>query len=110
MAAHLSFKEREDFTRRLKSSLKQAGLNPNSPTQLFRAFLNHGNEVKISLSTVHKWLLGDALPDTRNMEIVAQVCKVCPHWLRTGSKEGISEPQQKSIPESGLASIQESVR
>ena len=97
MAAHLSFKEREDFTRRLKTSLKNVGLNPNSPTQLIRAFLERADGLKVSHSTVYKWLLGEALPDTRNMEIVAGVCNVCPHWLRTGStKQNEANAQEMS--------------
>jgi len=95
MAAHLSFKEREDFTRRLKASLRKVGLNPTSPTQLLRACNSVNESIKISLSTVHKWLLGDALPDTRNMEIVAKVCQVCPYWLRTGSPQEADDHQSE---------------
>lgn len=84
MAAHLTFKERDAFTTRLKSSLKNRGLNPNSPTQLLRAFLEQSGGLQVSQSTVHKWLSGDSLPDSQNMEIVAKICNVCPHWLRTG--------------------------
>ena len=85
MAAHLTFKERDAFTQRLKSSLKNRGLNPNSPTQLLRAFQQQSGGLQVSQSTVHKWLSGDSLPDSQNMEIVAKICDVCPHWLRTGS-------------------------
>ena len=41
----------------------------------------------MSHSTVHKWLVGDALPDVHNMEIVAKICQVCPYWLRTGHEK-----------------------
>lgn len=84
MAAHLTFKERDEFKRRLKNSLKNAGINPNSPTQLHRAFVSASKGLEVSQSSVYKWLEGEALPDSRNMEIVAQICNVCPYWLRTG--------------------------
>ena len=84
MAAHLTFKERDAFTKRLKSCLKNKGINPNSPTQLLRAFLEQSGGVQVSQSTVHKWLTGDSLRDSQNMEIVAKICNVCPRWLRTG--------------------------
>jgi hypothetical protein len=87
MAAHLSFRERDEFTKRLKTSLKNAGLNPNSPTQLLREFMKQSGGLQVSQSTVHKWLVGDALPDVHNMEIVAKICQVCPYWLRTGSEK-----------------------
>ena len=95
MAAHLTFREREDFTRRLKTSLKNVGLNPNSPTQLIRAFIKHGDGMRVSQSTVHKWLIGDALPDARNMSIVAGLCNVCPHWLRTGFNKEAADDSRK---------------
>jgi hypothetical protein len=95
MAAHLSFKEREDFTHRLKTSLKSVGLNPNSPAQVMSAFLEHADGLKVSHVTVYKWLLGEALPDTRNMEIVARLCNVCPHWLRTGVPKRNQETAQE---------------
>ena len=87
MAAHLSFRERDEFTRRLKSCLKDVGLNPNSPTQLLKAFLEQSSGLHVSQSTVYKWLVGDALPDAHNMEVVAKICNVCPYWLRTGQEK-----------------------
>jgi hypothetical protein len=104
MAAHLSFREREEFTRRLKQSLTKVGLNPSSPTQLFKAFLVESGSLPISMSTVHKWLLGDALPDSKNMEIVARVCKVCPHWLRTGAQVEMSDRENKNSSDTTLPS------
>jgi hypothetical protein len=84
MAAHLTFKEREEFKQRLKSSLKKVGLNPHSPTQVRTAFLNANHGSNITLGAVYRWLEGESLPDTQNMKIVAQVCNVCPDWLRSG--------------------------
>jgi hypothetical protein len=84
MSAHLTFKERDEFKLRLNSSLKNAGLKSNSPTQLRAAFLNMDKESNISLAAVYRWLDGESLPDSQNMKILAQVCNVCPHWLRTG--------------------------
>jgi hypothetical protein len=84
MSAHLTFKERNEFKLRLNSSLKNVGLKSNSPTQLRSAFLSMDNESNISLAAVYRWLEGESLPDSQNMKILAQVCNVCPYWLRTG--------------------------
>lgn len=84
MAAHLTFKERDGFKQRLTSSLKNAGLNPNSPTQIRTAFVSNNRDSPVSLTAVHRWLEGEALPASQNMKIVARMCNVCPDWLRTG--------------------------
>lgn len=84
MAAHLSFKERDAFAHRLQTCLRAAGIDPRSPSQLRQVFQNTAPGKVISTSTAFKWLSGEALPDTRNMEVVARACGVCPDWLRTG--------------------------
>jgi hypothetical protein len=94
MSAHLTFKERNEFKLRLNSSLKNVGLKSNSPTQLRSAFLSMDNESNISLAAVYRWLEGESLPDSQNMKILAQVCNVCPYWLRTGLLK--SEDYQQS--------------
>jgi len=94
MSAHLTFKERNEFKLRLNSSLKNVGLKSNSPTQLRSAFLSMDKESNISLAAVYRWLEGESLPDSQNMEILAQVCNVCPYWLRTGLLK--SEDYQQS--------------
>ena len=94
MSAHLTFKERNEFKLRLNSSLKNVGLKSNNPTQLRSAFLSMDNESNISLAAVYRWLEGESLPDSQNMKILAQVCNVCPYWLRTGLLK--SEDYQQS--------------
>ena len=84
MAAHLTFKEREEFSRRLRTSLKNVGIDPNRPTQLLRAFCAMQAGSSLAISTVRKWLSGEALPANGNMEVVARICNVSPHWLRSG--------------------------
>lgn len=99
MAAHLTFKERDEFKRRLKTSLREVGINPNSPTQLFRAFKSASQGWEVSQTSVYKWLEGESLPDSRNMEIVANICNVCPHWLRTG------QFKESTLPSSGADGV-----
>lgn len=94
MAAHLNFKEREEFARRLKNSLRSAGYDPGSPAQLRDLFRSTSEGKVISPSTAYKWLLGETLPDHRNMEVVARACGVCPDWLRTGRSR--DESNQKA--------------
>ncbi|MFZ9256452.1 MAG: hypothetical protein ACO223_06335 [Burkholderiaceae bacterium] len=86
MAAHLNFKEREAFSRRLRSSLANAGIDPNRPTQLLRAFCAMQTGSSVAISTVSKWLSGEALPANGNMEVVARICNVSPDWLRSGEE------------------------
>lgn len=84
MAAHLTFQERDEFKRRLRMALRDAGINPNRPSELLRAFVQSDQGATVTLSSVFKWLQGEALPASNNMEIVAKICNVCPVWLRTG--------------------------
>ncbi len=84
MPAHLTFKEREEFKRRLRACLRDVGINPNRPSELMRVFMQSHEGATVTLSSVFKWLQGEALPAGMNMEIVAKICKVCPIWLRTG--------------------------
>jgi hypothetical protein len=84
MAAHLTFKEREEFSKRLRTSLKNVGIDPNRPTQLQRAFCAMQSGSSLAISTVSKWLSGETLPANGNMEVVARICNVSPHWLRSG--------------------------
>jgi len=79
MAAHLTFKQREAFSNRL-------GIDPNRPTELQRAFCAMQAGSSLAISTVSKWLTGDALPADGNMEVVARICNVSPHWLRSGQE------------------------
>lgn len=84
MSAHLSFKERDEFSQRLRTCLLKTGINPDSPTQFHRALQLADDSVRISPSTIYRWLLGDSLPSEENMKIVANLCNVCPQWLRSG--------------------------
>jgi hypothetical protein len=84
MAAHLTFKEREEFSKRLRTSLQNVGIDPNRPTQLLRAFCAMQAGSSLAISTVSKWLSGETLPADGNMEVVARICNVSPHWLRSG--------------------------
>jgi hypothetical protein len=93
MAAHLTFKERDEFKQRLRSSLENAGLNPHSPTQIRTAFICNNEASQISLAAVYKWLEGESLPGSQNMKIMAKICGVCPDWLRTGLSTGDNNPQ-----------------
>lgn len=87
MAAHLTFREREEFSNRLRTSLKNVGIDPNRPTQLLRAFCSMKAGSSLAISTVSKWLSGETLPAKDNMEVVAQICNVSPHWLRSGQEK-----------------------
>jgi transcriptional regulator with XRE-family HTH domain len=40
----------------------------------------------VAISTVSKWLSGEALPANGNMEVVARICNVSPDWLRSGEE------------------------
>ncbi len=84
MAAHLTFKEREAFSQRLRTSLKNVGIDPNRPTQLLRAFCAMQAGSSLAISTVSKWLSGETLPASGHMEVVARICNVSPQWLRSG--------------------------
>lgn len=80
-----SFQRRRSFTDRLHHALKAAGYRPNEHSLLARDFNAVHSGKPIGVSSVFRWLSGEAMPTADKLETLAHLLNVCPDWLRDGS-------------------------
>ena len=84
MPQHVDFKKREEFRIRLVRSLENAGFNPRKAGELCTLFNKRYGLVQVTSISVYKWLMGESMPTEDKLVILAEMCDVCPHWLRYG--------------------------
>ena len=64
--------ERQNFTSRLKSALRNADYSQDSPTQLPREFNVRFTARPITVHAARKWLFGEALPTQEKLHVLSQ--------------------------------------
>ncbi len=79
-----AIKEREQFSKRLRETLKRAGEASDSPAALARAFNRRYPGNPVSDYAARKWLLGEAIPSQDKLRVLAQWLGVANEWLRFG--------------------------
>lgn len=79
--------EKQGFTRRLKESLKRAGLGARGATALAREFNLRYHGDPVTAQAVRKWLEGSALPSQDKVRTLARWLDVSAQWLRFGEGE-----------------------
>lgn len=79
-----SFQQRLNFRDRLHQALKLAGYRPNEHSQLARDFNAVFPGKPVAVSSVYRWLSGEAIPTADKLEILARLLNVAPDWLRDG--------------------------
>lgn len=79
-----AIKEREQFSKRLRETLKRAGEVSDSPAALARAFNRRYPGKPVSDYAARKWLLGEAIPSQDKLRVLAQWLGVANDWLRFG--------------------------
>jgi transcriptional regulator with XRE-family HTH domain len=79
--------EREDFSSRLQTALRNADYSPDSPTQLAREFNIRFTGRPITVHAARKWLVGEAIPTQEKLRTLAQWLGVPAEWLRFGGDE-----------------------
>ena len=84
MSQHVDFKKREEFKIRLVRSLEKAGFNPRKAGELCTEFNKRYPSGQVTSISVYKWLMGESMPTEDKLHILAEMCDVCPHWLRHG--------------------------
>ncbi|MEY4017301.1 MAG: hypothetical protein RLZZ189_1099 [Pseudomonadota bacterium] len=84
MPQHVDFKKREEFRIRLVRSLENAGFNPRKAGELRTLFNKRYGLGQVTSIAVYKWLMGESMPTEDKLVILAEMCGVCPYWLRYG--------------------------
>src|ERR1700712_968113 len=79
--------EREDFSGRLQTALRNADYSPDSPTQLAREFNIRFTGRPITVHAARKWIVGEAIPTQEKLRTLAQWLGVPAEWLRFGGSE-----------------------
>jgi hypothetical protein len=79
-----AIKEREQFSKRLKEALKNAGEASESPSVLAYGFNRRYSGKPVSNYAARKWLLAEAIPSQDKLRVLAQWLGVTNDWLRFG--------------------------
>ena len=79
--------EKQGFSRRLRDSLKRAGVRHGSPSGIAREFNLRYEGTPVTPQAVRKWLAGQALPSQDKMRALSLWLETSPHWLRFGEGE-----------------------
>ena len=80
--------EKQTFSRRLRDTLKRAGVRHGSPAAIAREFNLRYEGIPVTPQAVRKWLGGHALPSQDKMRALALWLETSPQWLRFGEGEG----------------------
>jgi hypothetical protein len=80
--------EKQGFSKRLRDSLKRAGVRHGSPAGIARDFNLRYEGTPVTPQAVRKWLGGEALPSQDKLRALALWLETSPHWLRFGEGEG----------------------
>lgn len=82
-----SSNERESFSERLQTALKNAHYSPDSPTRLAREFNIRFDGRPITVHAARKWLVGEAIPTQEKLRMIAHWLGVPAEWLRFGGND-----------------------
>jgi transcriptional regulator with XRE-family HTH domain len=93
-----AIKEREQFSKRLRETLKRAGEACDSPAALAHAFNRRYPGKPVSNYAARKWLMGEAIPSQDKLRILAKWLGVANDWLRfgDGAKPGKNVVREES--------------
>jgi transcriptional regulator with XRE-family HTH domain len=91
--------EKAEFSQRLKTALKGAGVRTASSTKLAIDFNLHHQGKPITTQAAHKWLNGNAIPSQDKLRTLAVWLNVSSEWLRYGAADKKPETQlRQNIP------------
>lgn len=80
--------EKQGFSKRLRDSLKRAGVRHGSSAAIAREFNLRYEGTPVTPQAVRKWLAASALPSQDKMRALALWLETSPQWLRFGEGEG----------------------
>ena len=80
--------EKQEFSKRLRDSLKRSQGAARGAASIAREFNLRYEGTPVTAPAVRKWLDGKALPSQDKVRALARWLEVSPHWLRFGDAEG----------------------
>lgn len=81
---------KQAFSKRLRSALEKAGIDPRRPTVVAREFNRRFLDKPVTAYGVRKWLTGDSIPAQEKLTVLAAWLGVSPEWLRYGPTQPTS--------------------
>lgn len=83
--------EKQGFSKRLRDSLRRAGVEGRSAASIAREFNLRYHGTPVTVQAVRKWLAGISLPSQDKIRALALWLDVSPQWLRFGEPESRAE-------------------
>ena len=80
--------EKQEFSKRLRDSLKRAQVQARGAAAVAREFNLRYDGTPVTAQAARKWLTGTALPSQDKMRALSLWLEVSPHWLRFGEEAG----------------------
>lgn len=76
--------EREEFSKRLKQALREAGVGAPGAVRLAEEFKAYSGSA-VTHQAAQKWLNGESIPMQDKLRVLAKWLNKTPEWLRYGS-------------------------
>src|SRR3954470_15392144 len=80
--------EKQEFSKRLKDSLKRAQVQARGAAAVAREFNLRYDGTPVTAQAARKWLTGEALPSQDKLRALSMWLEVSAHWLRFGEDAG----------------------
>ena len=101
MDSKVASDERNNFSERLKASLKAAGVSTR-PAEFARAFNARADGAAVSVYAARKWLTSEAIPTHEKLVILSVWLGINAAWLRYGDV-GMDATNPEVLPEAAIS-------
>lgn len=91
--------EREEFSKRLRLALTNAGERADSPTALARGFNRRYPGAPVSVHAARKWLNSEAIPNQDKVRVLSEWLGKSAEWLRFGDPAASSVERHFTLPQ-----------
>ncbi len=83
--------EREEFSKRLKQALREAGVGTPGAVRLAQDFKAYSGS-RVTHQAAQKWLNGESIPTQDKLRALAKWLEKTPEWLRYGTgKDAVAQ-------------------
>jgi len=87
--------EKQGFSKRLRESLRRAGVRHGGPAAIAREFNLRYEGTPVTPQAVRKWLEGQAMPSQDKLRALSLWLEISPHWLRFGEGDNPAAPRAR---------------